>query len=793
MQKGLYLNQKEFEKIFKNHLKITSYSMSIKTLFGKRLSRKIIYDPYYQRNYVWDKKKASFFIESILLGTDIPPLIFFNSGGKIEVIDGRQRFETIKRFKINDLSLTVQGLLKLPQLQRHTFNKLDVDIKEVFDSAKIRIFEFEVINEPKLDISIEDKIKKEIFRRYNSGITPLNTSEIDNAKYEDDTVTNYFKNYLNEDKDFLSEIIDCFKGPEGQKSSSKIATTLQLLRKYLVLTEFPINSYARGSNRTEIFELYYNFFSDTTENAKDYCKIFIKRLKIVFNLRKMFNQSELKNNKLIFECIFWAMNIICKETEKKFIDFDSIDILQIERHYNEHIKLYSLDGHFYYRSIIDRFKDTASFFGKRYNVNFDIYIKNTNFKNQLKDLRQTKKDAILKIQELDTLRVNKPDPSVVPVDEMITELSTNKYLLRPSYQREEKISIFKSSAIIESIILGINLPPIFICKNENGVKELVDGQQRLISILGYLGEKYNDENGNLNDPKNQNYALKKLKILKGLNNTKFKNLDEEIQDKILDFKIQTIEIDKKINPDFDPVDLFIRLNNKPYPIKENSFEMWNSFLDKDVIEKIRKITDIYIDWFFIKVRAKDKTRDRMLNEEMITMLAFISYKDHYENSLGVYKREQKLSCRIKEKKSISALLEELSVKELEKKKFIESIQKVENFITILRQLLLDDVDNESKPSDTNIKESLNGLFGLHRQNIRGYRKRSLVDFYFLFLLLGNIKTFKKGIVTFDTLKKDFRSIQNLLKNSTGSKVDDTYLKLFYKSLDSLISKYKSFC
>ncbi|RID81948.1 DUF262 domain-containing protein [Mesobacillus zeae] len=48
-----------------------------------------VYDPYYQRNYVWDADKASYFIESILLGTEIPPLVFFNTGKQIEVIDGR--------------------------------------------------------------------------------------------------------------------------------------------------------------------------------------------------------------------------------------------------------------------------------------------------------------------------------------------------------------------------------------------------------------------------------------------------------------------------------------------------------------------------------------------------------------------------------------------------------------------------------------------------------------------------------------------------------------------------------
>ena len=118
---NLFLKQEDFERIFTSHLKIETYSKSIESIFSDRLVRRINYKPYYQRNYVWDNHKASYFIESILLGTEIPPLIFFNNGNdNFEVIDGRQRFETIKRFKNNEFALTKKGLSTLKQLSRAT-------------------------------------------------------------------------------------------------------------------------------------------------------------------------------------------------------------------------------------------------------------------------------------------------------------------------------------------------------------------------------------------------------------------------------------------------------------------------------------------------------------------------------------------------------------------------------------------------------------------------------------------------------------------------------------------------
>jgi hypothetical protein len=46
-------------------------------------------------------------------------------------------------------------------------------IIESFLDAKIRIIEFALVNEPLLDKFLEDRVKKEIFSRYNTGITPL--------------------------------------------------------------------------------------------------------------------------------------------------------------------------------------------------------------------------------------------------------------------------------------------------------------------------------------------------------------------------------------------------------------------------------------------------------------------------------------------------------------------------------------------------------------------------------------------------------------------------------------------
>lgn len=323
-------------------------------------------------------------------------------------------------------------------------------------------------------------------------------------------------------------------------------------------------------------------------------------------------------------------------------------------------------------------------------------------------MKQTEEDGLKRINVLDKLRVLKPEPSSEPIEEVVSDLNTNKYMLRPSYQRQERISIAKASSIIESILLGIYLPPIFIYKNKDGVKEVIDGQQRLLSILAFMGKQYLNEKGQEDYSKNNNFSLKGLKILTDLNGSKFSALPENLSEKIYDFDLNIIEIDYKLNNAFKPVDLFIRLNNKPYPIKENSFEMWNSTVSLDVIQKIKDITEANIDWFYLRVVKKDRVNDRMENEEMITVL---SYLDHLESTnspikgVEFYLKQDRLNSRITNKSGISNFLNSLDSNPAKKNEFVDSINNTKTFIDKINLLLGDSNDKLSELNDMfNVKK-----------------------------------------------------------------------------------------
>ncbi|WP_282168110.1 DUF262 domain-containing protein [Shewanella japonica] len=767
-----------FIRVFKNNLKINMRSISVKTLLGERNIKRINYKPYYQRNYVWDNKKASFFIESVLLGTDIPPLILFKSGRTIEVIDGRQRFETLMRFKESSFKLSANGLMELKSLKGRNFNDLSEEIKGAFLDTKVRLFEFEVVNEPALDPVLEDKIKKEIFRRYNTGITPITGNELDNAKYDEDNVTSSIKALLKQDNMFYENLTDCFFKKKKNNNGISESNVTDFFRRFITLSHFPIRSYA-DSGRTDTRELLYDFIASEVEDSDSFILEFkehLDKIILIFNALKSKNASFI-DNKLIFECLLWADTILSMEGVKLQVNDDLVS--KINEHYSSSIDKYDSEGSHFYGSIIVRFSDTAEFFENLFSINLNMYIKNENFKGTIKELKQTEGESLDKISALKALRLLKPEPSSEPFEEILSDLNTYKYLLRPSYQRQEKISIYKASSIIESILLGIYLPPIFIYKNEDGIKEVIDGQQRLLSVLGFLGRTYLDEKGIENHSKNNNFSLKGLRILTEFNGRKFSSLPEEYQEKIYDFDLNIIEIDSKLNKEFEPVDLFIRLNNKPYPIKENSFEMWNSTVNKSIIQKIKNLSSDMNSWFYLRVVNKTTSRDRMENEEMIAVLSYLDYISlHDSETSGVefYLKTDRLNCRIGNKAGVTLFLNSLDASSSKSKVYIESIENIADFISKIETLL---IGFDSK------QEGFNKL--LNVKLTKSYT-RTLQDIYLLWLCFSRVSQ-ETIISEKDALWTGFQFLLKKLKNTDEDEVNLEYMKSFENQLSNFVEKY----
>ncbi|HEN3613267.1 TPA: DUF262 domain-containing protein [Yersinia enterocolitica] len=134
-----------------------------------------LFVPDYQRDFVWDKKRQSRLIESLILGFPIPYIFTADVNseddeldGRIEIVDGSQRVRTIHAFIVNDL--TLQDLKTLHELNGFTFNDLPLSRKRRFLRIPVRVIE--------LSSKCNEETRRDLFERINSGSDTLKDMEI---------------------------------------------------------------------------------------------------------------------------------------------------------------------------------------------------------------------------------------------------------------------------------------------------------------------------------------------------------------------------------------------------------------------------------------------------------------------------------------------------------------------------------------------------------------------------------------------------------------------------------------
>ena len=130
------------------------------------------------------------------------------------------------------------------------------------------------------------------------------------------------------------------------------------------------------------------------------------------------------------------------------------------------------------------------------------------------------------------------------VSKYLKDIDTgNNELFVPDYQREFVWDEERQSKLIESIILGLPIPLIFLTEKQDGKLEIIDGSQRIRTLSAFLENEL---------------ILKGLEKIDLLNNLSFKDLHISRQRKIKNIPIRTIvlsNIDDEVK-----TDLFERIN-----------------------------------------------------------------------------------------------------------------------------------------------------------------------------------------------------------------------------------------
>lgn len=775
---SIELDCSDIIEIFKTHLKIDNSVKSIAhTFLNDRYANRIDYAPYFQRKYVWDSEKASYFIESIMLGTEIPPIVLFDDGNKNEVIDGRQRYETIKRFLENKFSLDERGLKSLTGFIGLHFSQLPDEIKAEFKNTKIRILQFSIVNEPSLTSEQEDKVKKEIFKRYNSGIIALKQQEIDRAAYINDPYVHAFKEKLENDNSlrYKCQLILMPKRKQSMNERDKVNYILSRARNVLSMRYIPIQSYAAASSKSDVIRNYM-LLKVEKEPVEDTLDMFEQVIDKLCAVRNTFIElkSPISDNNLFFEVLFWGLSVVFETSKEQFdaIDVNTItnDVAQcsnipcfwknISVEKNEFNMVFFATGSHYYKSILNRYTFIANYLHEKTNIDFTLKIKDkAEFESVMSQTPV--------VDQYRNFKLSKTDPVSATVYDILADVKSSNFIIRPDYQRSEvSNNIQKASYLLESIMLGIRIPPIFIFRRSDNVSEVIDGQQRLLSILGFLREPYIDENGQEQLSNKHGFKLSSLRFLKELNGKDIAGVEEinpNFKDRILDFQIDIVEINQSQNPDFSPIDLFLRLNSKPFPIEPNTFEMWNAYVTKEYVETIKGYAKEYSGKLFKPVDT------RMKNEELITMLAYLAFIERKDQTkpgdyLNIFVRNQRINARFSTKGNITTRLGEIS--STNDPVFGEALNDVKLFIEKLQVLCGDDF------------QDFNKMLGHSRKNTQS---RTNQNFYMLWIALS--------YVDFERIRRDkeeiFGKVRSLFLLSQDINDDEFNVKDFIQNLSTI--------
>jgi len=184
------------------------------------------------------------------------------------------------------------------------------------------------------------------------------------------------------------------------------------------------------------------------------------------------------------------------------------------------------------------------------------------------------------------------DAYPMSIGEMINLYKDDELDIHPEFQRIYRWNNTQKSKLIESILLGIPLPSIFVAQREDGIWDVVDGLQRLSTIFSFLGILKN-EDGDILDP----LKLEGTEYLPSLEGKVWESGADENEipvDIKRTFKREKIDIKiiKKESEENAKYDLFQRLNTGGSELSDQ--EVRNCLLimyNHDIYDWLRELSE----------------------------------------------------------------------------------------------------------------------------------------------------------------------------------------------------------
>ncbi|KJD31056.1 hypothetical protein PW52_16850 [Tamlana sedimentorum] len=235
-----------------------------------------------------------------------------------------------------------------------------------------------------------------------------------------------------------------------------------------------------------------------------------------------------------------------------------------------------------------------------------------------------KKDNIIKIflEAQNRLVFQSSDLSLDSIASMVSEEAIN---IKPTYQRRDRWDVPRQSALIESFLLNIPVPPIYLAEDEYGKYSVIDGKQRITAIYNFI---------------NQGMELESLEKFKELEGYTFNELPAQLNNalKIRPY-LRVITLLKQSDPNLK-YEVFNRLNTGG--IKLLPQEIRNAAYEGEFNRLLIKLSEnsFLVKQFNInseKERLQSKVYKEMIDLEYV--LRFFTLRSTWNSFSGNMKNE----------------------------------------------------------------------------------------------------------------------------------------------------------
>lgn len=209
------------------------------------------------------------------------------------------------------------------------------------------------------------------------------------------------------------------------------------------------------------------------------------------------------------------------------------------------------------------------------------------------------------------------DPQTV--FEWMRKLQKGQLITDPEFQRNLVWKPKQKALFLESVLLNIPLPPLYVNQTVDGKYIIVDGLQRTSTLYEFILEDA--------------FALQGLQVLTELNGLRFSELSAELQAKIEDKKFFLYVIKPSV-PLPMVYDIFHRINTGGTQLTRQ--EIRNCFYIGEATRLLKELSEQEyfkqaIDWGISDKRMKDR-------EAVLRYLAFkiLDYKTDYKNDMDAF-------------------------------------------------------------------------------------------------------------------------------------------------------------